>query len=154
MFQASGLLALLVAGVGVWSYVVTAAVVAVTAVLLVSYGGARIELTGDQLVAGRAHIPLTLLARPRALDAQETQDLVGPSADARAYLLVRPYVPGSVVVDVTDPRDPAPYWLVSTRHPRALAAALSRPVTAPAPGAGEGPVAPARGVSPEPDRAD
>lgn len=154
MFHASGLLALLVAGVGAWSYVIMAAVVGVTAALLLSYGGTRIEVAGDHLVAGRARIPLTLLARPHALDAAGTRDRIGPSADARAYLLVRPYVAQSVVVDVTDPDDPAPYWLVSTRHPRALAAALSERVSGPAPGAGTDPPELARGVSPETDRAD
>jgi hypothetical protein len=125
MFHASGLLALLVAGVGVWSYVVVGAVVAATIALLLTYGGARIEVTDEELVAGRARIPLRFLARPVALDTAETRDRIGPSADARAYLLVRPYIARSVVVDVTDPRDPAPYWLMSTRHPRTLAAALA-----------------------------
>ena len=30
-----------------------------------------------------------------------------------------------VRVEITDPADPAPYWLVSSRHPDALAGALS-----------------------------
>lgn len=151
MFQASGLLALLVAGVGAWSFVIMAAVAAVTAALLLSYGGARVEVGDTHLLAGRARIPLSLLARPHALDATQTRERIGPSADARAYLLVRPYVAESVVVDVTDPRDPAPYWLVSTRHPAALSAALSARVpTEP----GDDPRPLARGVSPEPDRAD
>ena len=147
MFHASGLLALLVAGVGVWAFAVMAAVVAVTAALLLSYGGSRIEVTDGELVAGRARIPLALLARPRALDADATRERIGPTADARAYLLVRPYVAQSVVVDITDPGDPAPYWLVSTRHPAALAAVLSGRVP-------EGEGADPRAVSPHPDRAD
>lgn len=125
MFHASGLLALLVAGVGTWSYVLVAGVVAATAAVLVSYGGARIVVTDRELLAGRARIPLDLLGRPRALDAHETRQQIGPSADARAYLLVRPYVAQSVVVTVTDRGDPTPYWLLSTRHPRELAGALA-----------------------------
>ena len=39
--------------------------------------------------------------------------------------LVRPYVRRGVLVRVTDPDDPTPYWLVSSRHPRTLAAALA-----------------------------
>jgi hypothetical protein len=163
MFHASSLLALLVAGVGTWSAVIMAVIVAITVAVLLSYGGARIEVTHEELVAGRARIPLRMLAAPRALDAAATRERIGPSADARAYLLVRPYVAPSVVVDVTDPRDPAPYWLVSTRHPHALAALLSGQL---APGAGSerssdpssrasaDPRAAARGVSPDPDRAD
>jgi len=28
-------------------------------------------------------------------------------------------------VQIDDPRDPAPYWLLATRHPESLAAALA-----------------------------
>jgi hypothetical protein len=34
-------------------------------------------------------------------------------------------VPGGVRVDVADDDDPTPYWLVSSRRPAALAAALT-----------------------------
>lgn len=150
MFHASALLALLVAGLGIWSYVVMGAVVGLTVALLVSYGSARVAVTDQELVAGRARIPLSLLSRPVALDADATRDRIGPLADARAYLLVRPYVARAVVVDVTDPRDPAPYWLMSSRHPRTLAAALAARV----PGTRTEGQAPLRGVSTDPDGAD
>ena len=35
-----------------------------------------------------------------------------------------------VRVDLNDPADPHPYWLVSTRHPERLADALRQEVTA------------------------
>jgi hypothetical protein len=151
MFHASSLLALLVAGLGVWAYLVMAAVVGITVALLLSYGAARIEVGDEALVAGRARIPLQHLARPRALDAEETRERIGPSADARAYLLLRPYVARSVVVDVIDRRDPAPYWLMSTRHPGRLAAALVSRVPG---GPGGAPGTATSGVSPDVDGAD
>jgi len=46
-------------------------------------------------------------------------------ADARAYLLIRPYLRQAVRIDVEDPADPTPYWLVGTRHADRLAAALT-----------------------------
>ena len=58
------------------------------------------------------------------LDADATRRAAGVDADARAFLLLRPYLKRSVRVEITDPADPAPYWLVSTRHPDELAAAL------------------------------
>ena len=134
MFHASSLLALLVAGAGVWSYVVIGVVVAITVALLLAYGGARVEVTEDDFVAGRARVPLRFLARPEALDVGSTRERIGPSADARAYLLLRPYVARSVVVELTDPRDPTPYWLVSTRHPQRLAATLAEKTARRAPG--------------------
>ena len=155
MFHASGLLALLVAGLDVWAFVVMAVLVAITAAVLVSYGGARVEVTDEELVAGRARIPLRFLSEPRALDADGTRARIGPLADARAFLLLRPYVARSVVVDVTDPGDPTPYWLLSTRHPDDLAAALAaRLPRASGPVAPEGSSTAAPGVSWDTDRAD
>lgn len=155
MFHASALLALLVAGLGVWAFVVMAVLVAITVAVLLSYGGVRIEVTDEQLVAGRARIPLRLLAAPRALDVDATRARIGPLADARAYLLLRPYVARSVVVDVVDPADPAPYWLLSTRHPTRLAAALAARVTTAPDDSVEPPTGPAApSVSSEVDRAD
>ena len=48
----------------------------------------------------------------------------GVGLDARAWLLLRGWIPGVVRVELDDPSDPTPYWLVSPRHPDALAAAL------------------------------
>jgi len=45
-------------------------------------------------------------------------------ADARAFLLLRPYLRRAVMVPVQDPADPTPYWLVSTRQPERLVRAL------------------------------
>ena len=92
------------------------------------YGGARVVVTDRTFRAGRARIPLTLLADPRALDGEETWQAAGPGADARAYLLLRPYLRGSVMVQLRDPADPTPYWLVSSRRPVELAAALTASV--------------------------
>jgi hypothetical protein len=39
-------------------------------------------------------------------------------------------VRGGVRVDVADPDDPTPYWLVSSRHPDKLAEALRAEVVA------------------------
>ena len=50
----------------------------------------------------------------------------GRDADARAYLLLRPYLKRGVRIDLTDPSDPAPYWLISSRRPDGLAAALAK----------------------------
>jgi hypothetical protein len=99
------------------------------------YGRARIVVTDRTFHAGRAHIPVSLLAEPRALSAEETWQAAGPGADARAYLLLRPYARESVMVRLLDPADPAPYWLVSSRRPEQLAGALTdvlRPTAPPA----------------------
>jgi hypothetical protein len=125
MFHASALLAFLVAGLGVWAYVLGGSLLAFNVGVFLSYGGAYVEVRHGVLYAGRAHIGLAHLADPRPLDGDEVRIALGVDADARAYLLVRPYVRRGVLVRVTDPEDPTPYWLISSRHPRTLAAALA-----------------------------
>ncbi len=132
MFLASILLAFLVATPAWVAFAVTGALTALAVVVLLAYGAARVAVEGHTFRAGRAHIPVPLLGTPVALDAQASRLLAGMDADARAYLLLRPYVKKSVQVPVADPADPTPYWLVSTRHPERLAQALVRA------GAGQG----------------
>ena len=125
----------------------------VAAVQLAVEGGkvtaqARAHLTGqaDPVSSGMAHgsvlhvtlvekggiapvpppvkAPELLHGAVAALDADQTRLVSGRDADARAYLLLRPYLNRAVRVEITDPADPTPYWLVSSRHPEALAAAL------------------------------
>lgn len=125
MFWASVLLAFLVAVPVLVACLVVGFFFAVNALIFISYGGARITLRDGVLEAGRARIPVHLLAAPEALDAPAARRAAGQDADARAYLLIRPYLTQAVRVRIVDPADPAPYWLLSTRHPVALAEELA-----------------------------
>jgi hypothetical protein len=89
-------------------------------------GGATIEVADGVLYAGHARIALRHVGTPEPLDEEHTRRVLGVEADARAYLLTRPYIKRAVKVPIVDPADPCPYWLLSTRHPRQLAAALAR----------------------------
>ena len=135
MFWASVLLAFLVALPTTVALVFAGVLAALTATLFLGYGGAPVTLADGVFRAGRAAVPVRLLAEPEPLDADETRRTAGVEADARAYLLLRPYIRGAVRVQVADPADPTPYWLVSTRHPRTLASELAAAIdAAPAPG--------------------
>jgi hypothetical protein len=92
--------------------------------LFLAYGAPRVDVEGGWLRAGRARISGEFLAGAEPLDADATRRVAGPEADARAYLLLRPYLKRAVRVTVRDERDPTPYWLVSTRDPEHLAAAI------------------------------
>lgn len=73
---------------------------------------------------GRAQIEHRYIGSARPLDAEQTRSRAGVEADARAHLVLRPYVSTAVEITLDDPADPVPYWLVSSRRPEALAAAL------------------------------
>ena len=88
-------------------------------------GSARLAVHDGVLEAGTARIDLQHLGACEPLDADGTRRVLGVEADARAFLVTRPYLKRSVRVTVTDPADPTPYWLLSTRRPRRLVAALT-----------------------------
>jgi hypothetical protein len=130
MFLASVLLAFLVALPAGVAFGTVGLIVAVVVALFLGYGAAEVAVRDGELVAGQARIPVRYLADPTPLDSDATKLALGRDANARAYLLVRPYLKRSVKVLVVDPADPTPYWLVSTRHPRTLAAALAEAIAA------------------------
>lgn len=134
MFLASVLLAFLVATPASVAFGTTGALTLFVGAVFLSYGSARVEVRDGQFWAGNAHIPIGFLRDPQALDTDAARRTLGVDADARAYLLVRPYLKRAVLVRLVDPADPTPYWLVSTRHPRQLATALARAIETARPG--------------------
>jgi hypothetical protein len=124
MLVATLWLALVVAVPAAVAWVGSGVALALLVALLLSYGNARVSVEAGWFRAGRARIEGVHLGTVSALDPEETHRVAGPEADARAYLLLRPYLKRAVRVDVTDPADPAPYWLVSSRHPDELARAV------------------------------
>lgn len=124
MLVASLWLALVVAVPGVIAWSVTAASLALMVALFASYGRVRVGLEGGSFRAGRAHIPLEHVGAVTALDHAGMRRQAGVDADARAYLLIRPYLKRGLRLDVVDPADPTPYWLVSCRRPDAIVSAL------------------------------
>lgn len=79
---------------------------------------------GLWLQAGDARIPVVALGPAETLDAPSMRYALGPGLDARSHRCIRGWVSTGVRVDVVDVRDPVPYWLLSSRAPGRLAAAL------------------------------
>ncbi|MBO3084201.1 DUF3093 domain-containing protein [Cellulomonas fengjieae] len=106
-------------------------VAAVVGVVVLALGAAvlvgrapRVEVRDGVLRAGGAHIPVALLGSAVPLDADATRAELGPRLDARAHVCLRGWIRTAVRVEVRDPEDPTPYWVISTRRPTELAAAL------------------------------
>lgn len=96
----------------------------VAGALVAAYGNIAISAGADGLRVGRAHLTPEFTGDVTVLDGPALRALLGPGADARAWLRTRSYVAGGVRVDVDDANDPVPYWVVSCRKPEAVAAAL------------------------------
>lgn len=95
-----------------------------TVVLIARMGSTKVEVSGGELKAGDAHIPLALLGDVEIIAPEDRRKAMGPQLDPAAFVVHRGWVKPLVRVQVTDPEDPTPYWVISTRHPEALAAAL------------------------------
>lgn len=97
--------------------------IAVTAVLVMS--SRRITVTDEGLTVGPAHLPHDAIGEVASFEDEEATAERGVRLDARAWLAIRGGISPVVRVEVVDPADPTPYWLVSTRKPRQLEQALS-----------------------------
>jgi Protein of unknown function (DUF3093) len=96
------------------------------ALLLIRWGASTIEVTETDLRAAGQRLPLAKVSDVSALDHAQTSALRGPRADPAAYLLVRPYLPCAVYVAIEGRPAECPYWLIGTRRPGELAAAIER----------------------------
>lgn len=93
---------------------------------LLAWGAATIEVTDGTLRAGGATLPLSRAGDVMALDEKQAALLRGPRGDPAAHLMLRPYLKRAVYIALADPGSGVPYWLVATRHPAELAAAIER----------------------------
>jgi hypothetical protein len=111
---------------------VGALAVAVAAVGGAAVASPTIRVTtgrGGEMAAGKARIPVALLGRTTPARGEDARRERGPALDARAFLLIRGWVGPVLRVELDDPQDPTPYWLLSTRRPEALASAVERATT-------------------------
>jgi hypothetical protein len=95
------------------------------ALALATFGAVTVELTETDLVAGSRKLALSQITEVSAMSEAQTTALRGPRAQAAAYLLIRPYLPESVYFAVAG----QPYWLIGTRRPAELAAAVAKAIS-------------------------
>jgi Protein of unknown function (DUF3093) len=87
-------------------------------------GRIRVTVRAGELRVDDAHLPVRYVADAVPLDAAGRREVLGVGADPLAFVVQRPWVGGAVQVVLDDPDDPTPFWVVSSRHPVELAAAL------------------------------
>jgi hypothetical protein len=95
-----------------------------TALLLWRAGSATVRVQDGELWVGKAHLPLRFVGEVQVVSAKEKRRVLGPHLDPAAFLLHRGWIGPVVRLRQTDPEDPTPYWVFSTRHPDRLVEAL------------------------------
>ena len=84
-----------------------------------------IEVDAEQLRAGPAHIEVKYLGAATALDGKEMGRLRTRDADPASFLIFRFWRSTGVKVEINDPRDKTPYWLITCKRNAELAALLN-----------------------------
>lgn len=109
-------------GVRAWlPYLIT---IPLTALILWRFGSAVVEVRDGELFAGEAHLPLKFAGETQIVPVTAKRKVLGPGFDPAAFALTRSWIGPMVAIRLTDPDDSTPYWLLSTRAPEKLVAAL------------------------------
>ncbi len=99
--------------------------IVLSALALVGWlGRVRVRLAHGELQAGQAHLPLRYVGEVDVVSGAAKRRALGPELDPTAFVLHRGWVRSAVRLQLTDPDDPTPYWVVSTRQPERLAELL------------------------------
>jgi hypothetical protein len=99
--------------------------VVLSAVVVTWIGRSTLEVTDGELRVNGARLEARWVDGVVPLDAGTMRRLLGRDGDPAAFLATKPWIGSGVQVLLDDPEDPVPYWAVSTRHPREVAAAIA-----------------------------
>ncbi|MEY4397579.1 MAG: hypothetical protein RLZ53_155 [Actinomycetota bacterium] len=105
---------------------IVAILVTVAFCLFVYFSSPVLLCDGETLAARNAEIPLNLLGKATVIERESQFEELGPNLDARAWLCIQASVKKLVKIELNDPNDPTPYWLVTTRRPEELAALINK----------------------------
>lgn len=97
-----------------------------TVAVLVSiwFAAPVIEIDSNGFSVGDAQLPLDVITGYEVVPKERAFVERGQNLDPRAYFRFQLSVNTLIKLELTDPRDPTPYWLIATRHPEQIAAAL------------------------------
>lgn len=94
-------------------------------VALIFLSAPIVLVSETELSARGATIQRDLLGEITVVPKSQQFNELGPKLNARAWLSIQGSVKGMVKVEINDPSDPTPYWLISTRNPEKLKKVLS-----------------------------
>lgn len=113
---------------GVRAWLPYAVLIPLAVLVLLRMGRTRVALvrTADDTVlhVGDARLPVRFVGEVEVIDKDHKRKAMGPELEPAAYVVHRGWVGTMLRVRLTDPRDPTPYWLFSTRKPERLAELL------------------------------
>ena len=118
--------------IAIWAAFDTSAAVAALMAATVTLIYAAISMRSSILIderglrIDRAHIDLKYIGSVDVLNTSQMRLLRTRDADPAAYLAIKFWISTGVKITVLDPRDPTPYWLVTSKRGDEMAALLKR----------------------------
>jgi hypothetical protein len=86
----------------------------------------EITFDGEVLRIDKANIEVKYLGKVTVLDKTAMRLLRTRDADPAAFLAIKFWEPRGLRIDLSDPRDKTPYWLVTSKRGEEIAALLNR----------------------------
>ncbi len=84
-----------------------------------------IEVDENELRVGPARIEHAYIGEVIALTSAEMKSIRTRDADPSAYLAIRFWSSKGLKITISDPRDPTPYWLITSNKPDDLVKTLT-----------------------------
>jgi len=86
----------------------------------------RILVDQNELRIDKAHIDLKYLGKVTVLDSDAMRLMRTRDADPAAFLAIKFWASKGIKIEVIDPRDATPYWLITSKRGEKLAALLAK----------------------------
>jgi len=118
-----------IGGVGLTDWIPYCTLLPLSVLIVWTIGRGSLEISGGEIRARGAHIPLQYISGAVALDTETLRRVVGREGDPAAFVSLRPWIGGGVQLWIDDPEDPTPYWVLSSRHPQRVVAAVRAAIT-------------------------
>jgi len=85
------------------------------------FAAPTLKLTSEELSIGKVQIPTKYIKNVTAIEKSAQQSEKGPKLHPAAYIRFQVGVQGLLKIELNDPSDPTPYWLISSRNPELVA---------------------------------
>jgi hypothetical protein len=85
------------------------------------FAAPTLSLSSKTLSIGNVKIPTQYVKAITVVEASAQQSEKGPKLNPSAYVRFQVGVKGLLKVELNDPNDPTPYWLISSRTPDLIA---------------------------------
>jgi len=120
LFAPAALYLIVLAFDDLWA-LITFVVSELAIIFLGLFAAPTLSLSSKTLSIGNVQIPTQHVKAITVVEASAQQSEKGPKLNPSAYVRFQVGVKGLLKVELNDPNDPTPYWLISSRNPDLVA---------------------------------